>query len=56
MQLGWSALYRLYRTADGWLCLAVWRDDQWSALCAAVGRPDLAADPRFATADGPQGR
>jgi crotonobetainyl-CoA:carnitine CoA-transferase CaiB-like acyl-CoA transferase len=50
MQLGWSALYRLYKTADGWLCLAVWRDDQWSALCAAVGRPDLAADPRFATA------
>jgi crotonobetainyl-CoA:carnitine CoA-transferase CaiB-like acyl-CoA transferase len=50
-QLGWSALYRLYRTSDGWLCVALWRDDQWTALCAAVGRPDLTQDDRFATGE-----
>jgi crotonobetainyl-CoA:carnitine CoA-transferase CaiB-like acyl-CoA transferase len=49
-QLGWSALYRLYRTADGWLCVAIWRDEQWRALCDALGRPDLKTDPRFVTA------
>jgi crotonobetainyl-CoA:carnitine CoA-transferase CaiB-like acyl-CoA transferase len=49
-QLGWNALYRLYQTTDGWLCLALWREDQWTALCQALGRQDLAADPRFATA------
>ena len=37
-QLGWSALYRLYQTSDGWLCLAAWRADHWLALCAAIGR------------------
>jgi crotonobetainyl-CoA:carnitine CoA-transferase CaiB-like acyl-CoA transferase len=50
-QLGWSALYRLYPTGDGWLCVALWRDDQWPALCAAIGRPDLTQDDRFATAE-----
>ncbi len=50
-QLGWNALYRLYRTADGWLCLALWRDDQWRALCTGLEREDLATDTRFATAE-----
>lgn len=49
-QYGWSALYRLYRTADGWLCLAALTEDAWQALCGAIGRTDLAADPRFAQA------
>ena len=47
-QYGWSALYRLYRTAEGWLCLAALTEDAWQALCAALGRDDLAADARFA--------
>ena len=44
MQLGWDARYRLYETADGWLCVAALTDDHWRALRAAIGRDDLAAD------------
>ncbi|MBI2871654.1 MAG: CoA transferase [Chloroflexi bacterium] len=33
---------------DTWLSLAVGTDDEWRALCLVLGRPDLAADPRFA--------
>ena len=36
-------------TADGHLNLGVGGDGQWRALCGALGRDDLAADPRFAT-------
>ena len=50
LQMGLGALYRLYPTADGWLCLAAVRDDHWRALCAAIGRPEVVHDPRFATA------
>jgi crotonobetainyl-CoA:carnitine CoA-transferase CaiB-like acyl-CoA transferase len=49
MQLGWSALYRLYETADGWLCIAVVNDEHWQSLCETIGRADLCADARFAT-------
>ena len=45
---GWSALYRLYRTAAGWLCLAALTAESWQALCGAIGRPGLADDPCFA--------
>jgi crotonobetainyl-CoA:carnitine CoA-transferase CaiB-like acyl-CoA transferase len=41
--------YQLFATADGWLVLAVGNDGQWQRFCRAAGRPDLAADPRFAT-------
>jgi crotonobetainyl-CoA:carnitine CoA-transferase CaiB-like acyl-CoA transferase len=51
MQLGWTALYSNYETADGWLCLAAVAEGQWRALCGALGNPALADDPRFATAD-----
>ncbi len=51
-QLGLGPLYRLYETADGWLQLAAVRDEHWHALCDALGRSDLAANPRYATADG----
>jgi crotonobetainyl-CoA:carnitine CoA-transferase CaiB-like acyl-CoA transferase len=47
---GWCALYRLYETLDGWLCIAVLDDPAWQNLCTAVGRWDLASDSRFATA------
>jgi len=50
MQLGLSALYRLYETADGWLCLACVDDAQWAGLGPAIGRPELARDPLFTTA------
>jgi len=51
MALGWSALYRLYQTSDGWLCLAAISEPDWENLCRAIGRADLLEDQRFATAD-----
>lgn len=48
-QLGLDALYRLYETQDGWLMLAAVKPEHWPALCAVLGRPELAGDPRFAT-------
>jgi crotonobetainyl-CoA:carnitine CoA-transferase CaiB-like acyl-CoA transferase len=50
LQLGFNALYRLYETADGWVCLAAVKPDHWGRLCDAVGRSDLAGDDRFADA------
>jgi Predicted acyl-CoA transferases/carnitine dehydratase len=40
--------YRAYRTADGWVFVAVWVDRLWRPFCDAIGRPELAEDPRFA--------
>ncbi len=51
MQMGLSALYRLYQTAEGCLCLAAIDQEPWRQLCAVVGRGELADDSRFATAD-----
>jgi crotonobetainyl-CoA:carnitine CoA-transferase CaiB-like acyl-CoA transferase len=48
MQLGITALYRLYDTADGWLCLAALTDRHIDGLARATGI-DLAADKRFTT-------
>ena len=45
---GTHALHRLYRTADGWCFADVQLEKEWPALCAALGRDDLATDPRFA--------
>ena len=50
-QLGWTALYRLYRTAEGWLCVAALTQAHFSNLCVALTRPDLLTDARFATAE-----
>ncbi len=33
---------------DQWVTIAVGDDEQFAALCQAMGRPELAADPRFA--------
>jgi crotonobetainyl-CoA:carnitine CoA-transferase CaiB-like acyl-CoA transferase len=41
--------YQLFATADTWLVLAVGNDGQWQRFCQVAGRPDLGADPRFAT-------
>jgi crotonobetainyl-CoA:carnitine CoA-transferase CaiB-like acyl-CoA transferase len=47
-QMGVSALERLYETADGWLLLAVVREQEFDALGKALDI-DLRSDPRFAT-------
>ncbi len=33
---------------DQWVTIAVEDDEQFAALCRAIGRPELAVDPRFA--------
>jgi crotonobetainyl-CoA:carnitine CoA-transferase CaiB-like acyl-CoA transferase len=38
------------RGDDEWVAIAVFDDAQWRALAAALGRPELADDPRFADA------
>jgi benzylsuccinate CoA-transferase BbsF subunit len=35
---------------DQWVAISVATDSQWTSLCAALGRPQLADDARFATA------
>ena len=48
-QTGHGPLNRLYRTSDGWLCIACRPQPHWEALCAALGLAGLASDPRFTT-------
>lgn len=38
----------LYKTGDGWIYLMCNKEKFWPALCAALDRPDWAADPQFA--------
>jgi crotonobetainyl-CoA:carnitine CoA-transferase CaiB-like acyl-CoA transferase len=50
-QAGVSALYRLYRAADErWVALGAFTWEHFVAVCAAVGRPDLADAEHFAPA------
>ena len=43
-----TATYRLYRAGDGeWFFLAVGNQSFWRKLCVAIGRPEMADDPRF---------
>ncbi|HXQ30433.1 MAG TPA: CaiB/BaiF CoA-transferase family protein [Steroidobacteraceae bacterium] len=41
--------YQSFATSDGYLMLAVGNDRQFAAFASLAGRPELAADPRFAT-------
>ena len=41
--------YETFATSDGAVAIAVGSERQWPRLCAALGVPDLATDPRFAT-------
>jgi crotonobetainyl-CoA:carnitine CoA-transferase CaiB-like acyl-CoA transferase len=38
----------VYRTRNGWIIVALVREEQYTRLVGALGRPDLAEDPRFA--------
>ena len=43
---------RPYETRDGYLCALIYNDKHWRAFFELVGRADLEADPRFASAEG----
>lgn len=55
-----AAPQNLYRTSDidefgrldSWVAVAISTDEQWAALCDALGAPAWALDPRLATAAG----
>jgi crotonobetainyl-CoA:carnitine CoA-transferase CaiB-like acyl-CoA transferase len=38
-----------YEAADGWIAIALVREDDWRRMCAALDRPDLPQDPRYAS-------
>lgn len=41
--------YQVFRCSEGDVIVAVGNDSQFVAYCDVIGRPDLAADPRFST-------
>jgi crotonobetainyl-CoA:carnitine CoA-transferase CaiB-like acyl-CoA transferase len=41
--------YQPFRAADGWIAVAAANDGLYARLCAAIERPDLAADERYGT-------
>jgi crotonobetainyl-CoA:carnitine CoA-transferase CaiB-like acyl-CoA transferase len=43
---------RPYATQDGYVCALIYNDKHWKAFFEMVGRSDLVADPRFASAEG----
>jgi formyl-CoA transferase len=45
---------RPFRTSDGYICFLPYTDVHWRRFFELVGRPDLGADPRFATLGGRQ--
>jgi benzylsuccinate CoA-transferase BbsF subunit len=47
----WMAPHGVFRCAgeQRWVAVAVRDDDEWSRFAEALGRPDLATDPRFQT-------
>jgi crotonobetainyl-CoA:carnitine CoA-transferase CaiB-like acyl-CoA transferase len=40
---------RPYETSDGHVCVLVYNDKQWRAFFGLIGRPELLADPKYAT-------
>lgn len=49
-QYGFSALQRLYETADGWICVFARDDAEWTAMAGAMELGSLADDERFGDA------
>jgi len=43
--------FQAFRTSDGWIYVAVWVERLWPPFCAAIERPELETDGRFAGRD-----
>jgi crotonobetainyl-CoA:carnitine CoA-transferase CaiB-like acyl-CoA transferase len=41
--------FQIFQTADGWVVVACPKEKFWRRLAQALGRPDLASDPRFSS-------
>ncbi len=41
----------LIEVRDGYIVLSAYMQDHWKRLCEAMGQPELATDPRFATSN-----
>lgn len=39
---------RNFQAADRWLQISAFTDEFWRGVCRAIGRPDMAVDPRYA--------
>ncbi|GAA4327896.1 CoA transferase [Pigmentiphaga soli] len=52
-EIGWarnvSPMRKPFRTLDGYVCLLPYSDRNWQDFLAYAGRPEIAADPRYAT-------
>jgi crotonobetainyl-CoA:carnitine CoA-transferase CaiB-like acyl-CoA transferase len=44
-----SRYRRPYQTSDGYICALIYNDKQWRSFFEAIGRPELLAEPRFAS-------
>jgi len=44
-----TAPYQAFPTADGWINLGGANQSNWERIVKAIGKPELAADPRFKT-------
>jgi crotonobetainyl-CoA:carnitine CoA-transferase CaiB-like acyl-CoA transferase len=44
-----SVPYDAFETSDGWVVVATASNKLFRGLCAAIGRPELASDPRYRT-------
>jgi crotonobetainyl-CoA:carnitine CoA-transferase CaiB-like acyl-CoA transferase len=51
-QTGTSATYRIYETAQGWICVAAFSDQEWRHFCEVLEQPQLVSDRRFASHHG----
>jgi len=43
------APYQAFPASDGWFIVGVGSEDLWRRFCAAIERPEMETDPRFAT-------
>jgi crotonobetainyl-CoA:carnitine CoA-transferase CaiB-like acyl-CoA transferase len=47
-----SRFRRPYETRDGYVCVLIYNDKHWKAFFRMIGRDDMLADARFASAEG----